>query len=87
MSSSAADYPRAQDLRFDDEMLIVRLDDGRELHVPLEWFPSLRDATEAERADWRFIGGGIGVHWEQLDEDLSIRGMLAPQLSRAHQSA
>ncbi len=62
-------------------MLVVRLRDGRIIHVPLQWFPTLRDATDAQRADWRLIGGGIGIHWEQLDEDVSVRGMLAPHLT------
>ena len=80
MSTSEADYVCAADVRFEAEMLVVRLQDGRVVQVPLEWFPTLRDATDAQRADWRLIGGGIGIHWEQLDEDVSVRGMLAPQL-------
>ena len=80
MSTSHDEYPRARQIHFQDEMLVVRLDDGRELRIPLEWYPSLRDATPSQRDDWRLIGGGIGIHWEQLDEDLSVRGMLAPQL-------
>jgi hypothetical protein len=81
MSTSALEYPRAVDLSFDDEMLVVRLEDGRELRVPVEWYPSLRDATDEQRQRWEFIGGGIGVHWPDLDEDLSIRGMLAPHIT------
>jgi hypothetical protein len=89
MSTSSVEYPRASDLGFEDDMLVVHVEDGRELRIPLEWYPSLRDATDEQRADWRFIGGGTGVHWEQLDEDLSIRGMLAPNLAAAagHKSA
>jgi hypothetical protein len=83
MSTSAPEYPRAVDLAFDDEMLVVRLEDGRELRIPIEWYPSLRDATDAQRQRWEFIGGGVGVHWPDLDEDLSIRGMLAPQMPQA----
>lgn len=44
--------------------------------VPLEWFPRLRDADLASLADWRLIGGGIGIHWEGLDEDVSVEGLL-----------
>jgi len=58
-------------------MLYVQLSDGREVGVPLEWFPSLRDATADQRANWRLIGRGIGIHWEELDEDLSVEGLLA----------
>ncbi len=65
------------DVRFDNEMMFVQLTDGREIGVPLEWFPSLRDATPAQRENWRFIGGGVGIHWEDLDEDLSVEGLLA----------
>ncbi|MFW5926370.1 MAG: DUF2442 domain-containing protein [Myxococcota bacterium] len=79
MSTSALEYPRAVDLWFDDEMLVVRLEDGRELRVPVGWYPSLRDATTEQRQRWELIGGGAGMHWPELDEDLSIRGMLAPR--------
>mgnify|MGYP003869108819 FL=1 len=46
--------------------MIVRLDDGREIAVPIDWFPRLRDATEKERNDWRLIGGGEGIHWKTI---------------------
>ena len=62
---------------FSDDMLYVQLSDGREVGVPLEWFPALRDATPEQRANWRLIGRGIGIHWEDLDEDLSVEGLLA----------
>jgi len=58
-------------------MLRIELADGREISVPLEWFPSLRDATEAQRSNWRLIGRGVGIHWEDLDEDISVAGLLA----------
>jgi hypothetical protein len=69
--------PRAMDVSFDDDMLVVVFDDGRELRVPLEWYPVLRDASGADRDQWRLIGGGIGIHWPMLDEDLEVRGLLA----------
>ena len=69
--------PLAEEVRFTEDMLCVRLLDGREVCVPLEWFPRLRDATEKERNNWRLIGGGIGIHWEDLDEDLSVSGLLS----------
>ncbi len=56
--------------------MYVLLHDGRELGVPLEWFPKLRDCTEPERQNWRLIGNGIGIHWEDLDEDLSVKALL-----------
>jgi hypothetical protein len=57
-------------------MMHVRLVDGREVSVPLEWFPTLREATDAQRNKWRLIGNGVGIHWEELDEDVSVTGLL-----------
>jgi len=68
--------PMASDVWFDSVMMHIRLLDGREISVPLEWFPKLRDATEAERKKWRLIGKGIGIHWEELDEDISVDALL-----------
>jgi hypothetical protein len=65
------------EVSFVDEVLRVFLSDGREIRVPLEWFPKLRDASYDERAHWRLIGKGIGIHWPDLDEDLSLEGLLA----------
>jgi hypothetical protein len=56
--------------------LHLRLLDGREIGVPLEWFPKLRDATASQRNNWRLFGRGIGIQWEELDEDLSVSGLL-----------
>ncbi len=63
-------------LWFADKKLFVRLADGREIGVPLEWFPKLRDATHVQLNNWRWIGDGLGIHWNDLDEDLSIEGFL-----------
>ncbi len=68
---------RATSARCDDAMLWVQLTDGREIGVPLEWFPRLRAATPAQRGNWRLIGQGVGIHWDDLDEDLSVAGLLA----------
>ncbi|TAE12997.1 MAG: DUF2442 domain-containing protein [Bacteroidetes bacterium] len=61
---------------FSEAMLHVQLADGREVGVPLDWFPKLRDASETDRNTWRFIGKGQGIHWENLDEDLSVARLL-----------
>jgi hypothetical protein len=61
---------------FENDMLQVSLSDGREIRVPLEWFPKLRDAAPEQRQHWRLIGKGVGVHWPDLDEDLSLEGLL-----------
>ena len=66
----------AVDVRFDPEMLHIRLLDGREISAPLEWFPILRDASTAQRKKWRLIGRGVGIHWESLDEDISVSTLL-----------
>jgi hypothetical protein len=66
----------AAGLRFDGDRLVVQLDDGREVSVPLARYPSLRDAEPAQRAAWELIGPGKGFHWEELDLDLSIEGLL-----------
>lgn len=66
----------AVDVRFTEDALIVRLSDGREVSVPLEWFPRLRDATPEQRENWRFIAKGVGIHWEDVDEDIAISTLL-----------
>lgn len=68
---------KATDLSITEDSLKVYLEDGREITVPIEWFPKLRDATPEERNNWRFIGKGIGIHWESLDEDISVKGLLS----------
>ncbi|SHG68211.1 Protein of unknown function [Fodinibius roseus] len=67
---------KAVEVWFEDKKLLVRIEDGRELAVPLEWFPKLRDAAPEELNNWSFIGNGIGIRWEDLDEDLSVEGLL-----------
>ncbi len=61
---------------FADHKFYVLLSDGRELAVPIDWFPRLRDATDKQRENWRFIGGGQGIHWKDIDEDISVSGLL-----------
>ena len=68
--------PMALDVRFDAATMNVRLHDGREIRVPLTWFPKLKRASPAQRKRWRFIGKGVGIHWESLDEDLSVSALL-----------
>jgi hypothetical protein len=60
----------------DEDHLHVTLVDGRELSVPLAWFPRLRAATTQQRAVWRLLGHGAGIHWPELDEDLSVQALL-----------
>lgn len=76
MNTLSKTIVKAVHVWFDQEMLHVRLDDGREVGVPVAWFPRLRDASPAQREQWRLIGDGVGIHWEDLDEDISVRGLL-----------
>jgi len=69
--------PLATDVAFGEDTFCVTLAYGREVTVPLEWFPRLRDATGEQRCDWRLIGGGVGIHWEAIDEDISVESILA----------
>ena len=77
MSSSGGHQgERVRDVRFTDDALIVDLLDGRSISVPLLWYPRLFSASPAQRANWRLSGGGFGVHWPDVDEDLSTEGLL-----------
>ena len=67
----------AVDVSCTDDELIVTLVDGRKVSAPLEWFPRLLRATPQQRAKWRLIGGGVGIHWQDVDEDISVRSLLA----------
>lgn len=78
MNSLLVDYePLASDVRCTRNSLVVVLQDGRQISVPLAWFPRLKKATAAQRKNWRLIGGGIGIHWEDIDEDISVQSLLA----------
>lgn len=68
--------PIAVEVSFGESSFTVILADGREITVPLEWFPRLINATLAERENWRLIGDGIGIHWESVDEDISVETLL-----------
>jgi len=76
MSILIANSPNAMSLWFENDKIYFLLEDGRELGVPIDWFPKLVNATEAELNNWRLIGGGDGVHWPDLDEDISVEGLL-----------
>jgi Protein of unknown function (DUF2442) len=67
---------RVLDVRFDEHSLIVDLMDGRTISTPLAWYPRLANATAKQRARWEKSGGGYGIHWPDIDEDLSTEGLL-----------
>jgi hypothetical protein len=67
----------AKTLSFDSEMMHVTLTDGRIISVPIRWFPLLREATLEQREKYEIGGGGISIHWPEIDEDLSVAGLMA----------
>ncbi len=67
---------RVRDVQFTEDTLAVDLSDGRTIIVPLAWFPRLLDATAEQRVHWKVSGAGYGIHWPDLDEDLSTEGLL-----------
>lgn len=67
---------RVKDVRVSDDLLSVELADGRTISVPLAWYPRLLNGTPEQRSNWRIAGGGFGIHWPDLDEDLSTEGLL-----------
>jgi len=67
---------RVAEVDITDDLLSVRLMDGRTISVPLIWYPRLANASPAQRNNWRVSGGGYGLHWEDIDEDLSTEGLL-----------
>ena len=76
MSSSVEVIPLAQDVRVTEDELIVPLVDGRTISVPLAWFPRLLHATPEQRNHFELLGDGDGIHWPDLDEDISVAGLL-----------
>ena len=84
---SVGPWPSAVDVKVTDDELTVQLEDGRTLTVPLVWYPRLLHGSKRERARWRFIGRGIGIHWPALDEDISVEGLLAGRRSGESQKS
>lgn len=77
MSTLAVKFDdHAIDVSFTKTSLRFVLADGREISAPLEWFPNLRDASDNDRNEWRFIGNGIGVHWPKIDEDIAVNTLI-----------
>ena len=75
-TSQAVANERVARVECTDDRLEVELEDGRRISVPLEWYPRLKSATPAERANWEPCGAGYGIHWPSIDEDLSVEGLL-----------
>ncbi len=89
MSSSTVEIqaPLATSARVTDDTLSVDLSDGRSISVPVAWYPRLSHATTEERSHWRLIGNGRGIHWPDLDEDISVENLLMGQPSGESQAS
>jgi hypothetical protein len=86
-TARAASLQRHQPTRRSHLDLAVDLSDGRTIQVPVSWFPRLEHGSRAERANWRLIGRGEGIHWPDLDEDISVESLLAGRRSRESDSS
>jgi len=75
------EVPKIQGITITDDTLSADLSDGRTISVPLAWYPRLMNASVEERNNWRFIAGGEGIHWTQLDEDINIKNLILGQPS------
>jgi hypothetical protein len=89
MPTSAVEWqvPNIENLVVTEDTLTVDLNDGRTLSVPLAWFPRLLHGSPEERRNWRLIGKGHGIHWEDLDEDISVEGLLIGKSSGESQAS
>ena len=85
--TAEARVPSAVRARILNEAVIVDLRDGRTVTAPLNWYPRLLHGTARERRNWRLIGGGLGIQWPDLDEDLSVEGILAGRQSAESQAS
>ena len=81
ISAVEIEIPPAQSVKVTEDSLRVDLSDGRTISVPLAWYPRLQHATTSERQQWRLIAKGRGIHWEAIDEHISVEGLLAGRAS------
>ncbi|MBU1262686.1 DUF2442 domain-containing protein [bacterium] len=79
------EVPFVKEVTITEDTLTVDLSDGRTISVPLAWFPRLMYSSQKERNSWRLIGKGQGIHWEEIDEDISVEGLLAGKPSGENQ--
>jgi len=89
MSTSADSVRRAIAIRVNvtEEALVVELNDGRTLSAPVAWYPRLEHATRDERAAWVLVGGGTGIHWDAIDEDISVEALIGGRASTESQAS
>jgi hypothetical protein len=86
-SQAEAATPSAVGVRVSDDTLVVELSDGRTISAPVAWYPRLFHGSAGERSRWRLIGGGRGIHWADLDEDISVEDLLAGRASGESQAS
>ena len=86
-STIEIEVPAAENITVTEDTLHVDLSDGRTISAPLAWYPRLIYASQAEKNNWRLIGKGYGIHWEDLDEDISVEGLLAGKPSGESQTS
>jgi hypothetical protein len=86
-STIESDHATATNVRVDAETLTVELTDGRVVSVPIGWYPRLAHGSTNERNNWRLIGGGLGIHWPDLDEDINVENVLAGRPSGESQAS
>lgn len=87
ISAVEIQVPNAENVTITEDTLTVDLSDGRTISAPLAWFPRILRATPGERKNWRLIGKGQGIHWEDIDEDISVEGLLAGRPSGESQAS
>ncbi|MBW4472858.1 MAG: DUF2442 domain-containing protein [Stenomitos rutilans HA7619-LM2] len=87
LTNELLEMPTIQQVTVTDDTLSVDLSDGRTISVPIAWYPRLLHASIEERNDYRFIAGGNGIHWNQLDEDISIKNLILGQPSGESQKS
>ena len=80
-STTKTNRPSVQDATITGDAIMVELSDGRSISAPLAWYPRLLQSTPEERSNWRLIGGGVGIHWPALDEDISVGNLLVGKAS------
>ena len=87
ISTAEAEVPVVQHVKVTVDTLTVDLSDGRTISVPLVWYPRLMHGSKKERTNWRLIGKGYGIHWQDLDEDISVENLILGQASGESQSS
>jgi hypothetical protein len=87
ISANELNQPAATHVTVSETTIDIKLSDGRRLSVPISWYPRLEHGTEAERDNWTLIGSGLGIHWPDLDEDISVEALVAGNPSNESQAS